>query len=1020
MAEMRVHIVRPDDLLFCELEFTEARTTGEPPQRRLIFRSGARVILHLPPQHVAEQAYPGMAQVGHYGSVVPSRASGPSRLVFQVPTGTSSIAYRLDAILALLNTCTLAVPESAVRPPDTSGPRGCFHSFGFYWNPPKLTEPNPTETAIEFPLRLILSPDELAGFAHATAPVIDPVGNRIELWHTRLQIQPETAGGREMQPGRRVRAVWMRQGDGPAWDSENPEWPEHAGAVDPEGSAEPFSLNTMTQRNRHEIVHVSANHSYTKQTRKNYRAGPVEVQHLALTSLGAWLRSRGDWRPPANDLIEWSHRSTQGRDHYVRIIEQGFLYPFGHAASLFKITERKFGPLPDDPPLLRQRLFIIVRQPECGYAPEDAPDPAPDTMPLHHTMPMRTITLHTVTTPDLVIEDPPTGLRETSGCYLIRAAATGDPVLFSCIGTDVEGNTIDLVTPLVWMRLTSSVQPSSILDAQDIYHRAQQPGLAVDGRPLALTPTPPPGPAGDTTYPTSQVTFTARPASESDRTPGFWPELVTADVRAPALEMLSNLAEPVTVAYPDRYRAHGLAGENRHQVIAQRVQPLSARFDQTTGAPVFDPPGQLDLNFGAHPESVGAVLRPDLRITGLSRRLGPVGGSVDNAGAGVFDPAAFFSSTAKLLGIIDFADVLTGYETAAPPSVLPRLVTEGGPDTLRVRYAWTPELKNDSVPPRFVGEEASMKVDVVVDARTSDPPESDVTATLDKVRMNLPALVVDDDVLNLIELHFERIEFRLPAGRTPDISVQFDRVVFTGPLSFVEALRTVIPMDGFSDPPALEVTDQGITSRFALAIPTLAVGVFSLQNLALRAGFALPFREGPLTVSFAFCARQEPFLLTVSMFGGGGFFGITVDPAGVAELEAAFEFGANVAIDLGVAQGGVHVMAGVYFRFSSTGEDTLIGYFRLGGNMSVLGLISASIELTLEFSYLPDAKATGRAELEVEIDIFLFSFSVTVECERTFAGSDSDPTFAALMGPYTEPGRDVTVRPWTQYCHAYA
>jgi hypothetical protein len=103
-------------------------------------------------------------------------------------------------------------------------------------------------------------------------------------------------------------------------------------------------------------------------------------------------------------------------------------------------------------------------------------------------------------------------------------------------------------------------------------------------------------------------------------------------------------------------------------------------------------------------------------------------------------------------------------------------------------------------------------------------------------------------------------------------------------------------------------------------------------------------------------------------------------------------------------------MAGIYFKIESAKGCTLTGYLRLGGNMSVLGLISVSIELNLSFTYKDPGKAYGRAVITVEIDIFLFSTSVEVECERQFAGSSSDPPFEALMPP----------GPWHEYCAAYA
>ena len=79
--------------------------------------------------------------------------------------------------------------------------------------------------------------------------------------------------------------------------------------------------------------------------------------------------------------------------------------------------------------------------------------------------------------------------------------------------------------------------------------------------------------------------------------------------------------------------------------------------------------------------------------------------------------------------------------------------------------------------------------------------------------------------------------------------------------------------------------------------------------------------------------------------------------------------------------------------------------------MSVLGLISVSIEMVLSFTYKDPGKAVGRAVVTVGVDdLFLFSTSVQVECEREFAGSDSDPSFHELMGPYKE-RRGAKVRP---------
>jgi hypothetical protein len=226
----------------------------------------------------------------------------------------------------------------------------------------------------------------------------------------------------------------------------------------------------------------------------------------------------------------------------------------------------------------------------------------------------------------------------------------------------------------------------------------------------------------------------------------------------------------------------------------------------------------------------------------------------------------------------------------------------------------------------------------------------------------------------------------------------------------------------------VENPPHGIDAGFSMSLPNLAVGMFSLTNLSLGAGFTVPFIGQPLSVRFNFCTREQPFNLTVTLFGGGGFFGITLDPHGIQILEASFEFGASIAIDFGVASGGVHVMAGIYFRMEKD-ACSLTGYFRLGGEVSVLCIISASLELYLELKYEFDTgKCSGKAQLTIEVSVFMFSISVTVTCERKFSGSNGDPTFRDVMG--SQPALaladelntidDLTTYAWREYIEAFA
>jgi hypothetical protein len=343
------------------------------------------------------------------------------------------------------------------------------------------------------------------------------------------------------------------------------------------------------------------------------------------------------------------------------------------------------------------------------------------------------------------------------------------------------------------------------------------------------------------------------------------------------------------------------------------------------------------------------------------------------------------------------------------------------PSELKIRFEWSPTLKdwNDIfiATNEWTNTPASLMIAVELQAKTNLRPDPSFNAICSLQNFTLDLI---GNFVSFLKLHFERVEFTASSSKKPDINVVISEIEFVGVLSFVQALKQVIPLDGFSDPPAIEVSAEGIKGGFSLALPNLPFGVFSLTNLSLGAGFSIPFIGKPLSVRFNFCERESPFHLTVSMFGGGGFFAITVDPSDVQILEAAFEFGAELSIDFGVASGGVSVMAGIYYRMES-GDASLTGYFRLHGEVSVLGIISASIELYLELRYeFSSGKCVGKASLTIEVSVFMFSISVTITCERKFAGSNGDPSFAQLMEPYIDPVSNLLVEPWSEYCAAFA
>jgi hypothetical protein len=329
---------------------------------------------------------------------------------------------------------------------------------------------------------------------------------------------------------------------------------------------------------------------------------------------------------------------------------------------------------------------------------------------------------------------------------------------------------------------------------------------------------------------------------------------------------------------------------------------------------------------------------------------------------------------------------------------------DGTPTAVETQYAWKPKLL-DSVD--VAGFTLGMPPNngVVLSALLVTPL-SDGEPSL-TVAGRLTGLSLD--FAKVLALELGEFKFRSEGGRKMDVTAKDVNLVFEGPLEFVNTIRDYVPAQGFSDPPAISVTSEGISAGYSLGIPSIGVGVVSIENIALAASLTLPFVEKPAGVRFALSERHSPFLVTVSLCGGGGFFALTVHAGAAPEIEAANEFGGNFSLDIGVASGGVHVMAGFYFKMDAK-LVSLTGYLRCGGSLDVLGLVHISVEFYLGLTYQDNGKLWGEATLTVEVDVLCFSASVGLHLERQFAGAAGDPTFAQLVRP----------RDWEAYCGAFA
>jgi hypothetical protein len=230
-------VLRADDLLVLRFDFYNLRLQPGPSGKQ-VAPDGAGdsfIVVHFPPQHVAEQAF--MEDDSNDPLLPPpiaARLAGETRLVFHLNLTLLPLGFSLENILAALSRSAPLVSDRITQPPPTP-PVGGSAEFG---------GDRSQFSAIEAPWRLVLSPHPDARWTHSLQSVTDAA--KTELWHTRLGVRPESGPDvDEVSTARRTaRAVFS---------------PDHSPQNTPAADTvhTPFR-NSLRRYDRHNIVRSTA------------------------------------------------------------------------------------------------------------------------------------------------------------------------------------------------------------------------------------------------------------------------------------------------------------------------------------------------------------------------------------------------------------------------------------------------------------------------------------------------------------------------------------------------------------------------------------------------------------------------------------------------------------------------------------------------------------------------------------------------------------------------------------------
>ena len=652
----------------------------------------------------------------------------------------------------------------------------------------------------------------------------------------------------------------------------------------------------------------------------NSRISFPHIRRLELTALGGSLSVSAKWSSE-----EWDHEVVMGRDQHVRTQVTGVLYPFGHQAILVTITNRKF---PDDPGVPSVAALISTATLQIAE---------PVRPSLTRGFPFDEVE---IIGRRFVVEPAPSSGQPD---LVFVPSLNGGPFKFPIRCAGVKGD-VRFGAPLVFLtsaladtsRATAMWEPISQIDFPG--------GIEID---LVRSSAPSEGDVHEV----HGTKIFAKP----DGAGSFVPILDSMTVALPALRaLMCNAASEANTAVLSYTR----------QFLTQANIPDLA-LELATG---------IAVDFTDRPERSGGLIAPKFIADGISRVRGLVPTQALSPGAAL----STIYQGATLLGL-PLAEVLNVATPLGPPTIVPTISDPPG-----AKMTWANLPLKDTGP---LKTNQSTTATLSVERSTN---KSEVICTI----QNFSLVVPPPPNKTLVELVFGSLTFTQIDNQSPDLKVDGFKILFEGELKLIQSLLDELmrllpsvpavhaaladPVAG-SEPAGLTIdtTPSGLTASFAAGIDQVPAGMFVMRNIAAHLAVNIPFSRDPVTVSLGFASRDNPFSLSVLMFGGGGY--VDVELGSVFRFEASLDFGASVSVNFVVVSAEVHALGGVHF-LKNGDAVTFEAFIRLGGSLDLLGVVSVSVELVVSLAYdSTNNQLSGQATLVIDVDLTLFSESVTID-----------------------------------------
>jgi len=261
---------------------------------------------------------------------------------------------------------------------------------------------------------------------------------------------------------------------------------------------------------------------------------------------------------------------------------------------------------------------------------------------------------------------------------------------------------------------------------------------------------------------------------------------------------------------------------------------------------------------------------------------------------------------------------------------------------------------------------------------------------------------------------FRRTELRFDDAGGLRFNISPNNIELPGVLRLVSDLLSTVgggSDNGFS----IGLLPTGVKAQLILPVPDIQAGTSGITNLTLGMVFKIQFSDPDfggafaLSLSFLLARKDAPFAITIFILGGGGYIDAKTSYAPaqqrlISVIEVGITAGASLGLSLGPIHGSVYVYLGITARFAAdtrpvpTGPQQGLTFgvlLIIGGEVSVLGIVSASITLLLEVLY-SSGRLIGHGRISIKIEIcWCFTLEVEEDVSYEVGSGDSQQKVAS-------------------------